>query len=146
MDTAQIIQTVNAVGSTADSKNWKKCREQFADTVFIDYSSLTGIQGSEMKSDDLMEAWAKVLGPVRATQHMLTNHEVSVSGADATVSSYITALHHHPLNQGEDFWILYGKYEHRLQKQKGQWKIMSMKLTVAYQLGNKKLLELAGKK
>jgi len=143
--TLEIISTVNAIGTAADSKDWKKCLAQFDEEVFIDYSALTGIAGARLKAKDLIDAWAKVLGPVHMTQHMITNHEVQISGKDAMVTSYVSAMHSHPVKSGEDYWLLLGKYKHKLRREKEGWKVVSMKLTPTYQSGNKKLLEEVGK-
>lgn len=139
-----IIRAVNAVGATADQKDWPACRSLFEDMVYVDYSELTGEPPRMMPADELIASWAKALGPVQMTQHNIMNHAVSFHADLALVRSDFTAMHRHPVAEGQDFWFLVGSYRHVLRRSDGgPWKVVSIVLIPRHQEGNPRLIELA---
>ena len=140
-DELSIIRTVNAVGTTADGKDWAACRPLFAGLVYLDYTSLVGGQSTSVEADQLIESWKAALNSVLATQHMITNHQVVITGDEATCLSYVQAFHWHPGLSGGDSWTVFGSYEHHLVKTDGVWKIVAMKLSLKRQEGNLDLLK-----
>ena len=128
-----IVKMVNAV----DTKDWETAQAQFDDTVFVDYSSMTGQAGQETASKDLVQGWANLLKNAE-THHMLTNFEVSEEGDSADVFSHVYASH---TAEGVDYWDIFGRYHHKLKKTPNGWKINSIKLLVHGQKGNEQFLQ-----
>ena len=128
-----VITMVNSI----DTKNWKLALDQFDDTVFVDYSSMTGQPGANSKAKDLVDGWEKLLKKAK-THHMLTNFEVSVDGDNAEIFSHVYASH---TAKGVKYWDIYGRYHHKLNKTSEGWKINFMKLLVHGQKGNLKFLQ-----
>ena len=89
-----------------------------------------------------MGGWQKLLSKAE-THHMLTNFEVSYNGEAAEVFSHVYASH---TAEGIEYWDIYGRYHHKLQKTSNGWKITFMKLLVHGQKGNLKFLEQVSKK
>lgn len=127
-----VIQMVNAI----DKKEWDVAKSKFATDVFVDYSSMTGQAGAEMKSAALVDGWEKLLTKA-STHHMLTNFDISVDGNKAKSQSHVYASH---LAEGIDYWDIFGLYLHELEKQGGEWKITSKTLIVSGQKGNTQFL------
>ena len=123
-----IIRMVNAV----DSQQWQAVKAQFADTVFVDYSSMTGQPGADVNAGELVDSWQQLLGAVRS-HHILSNFELSVKGKQAEAFSHVYASH---TAEGVDYWDVFGRYHHTLSKVQGQWKITGLTLTVDGQKGN----------
>lgn len=130
---AHIVTMVNAI----DNKQWQTATEQFADEVFVDYSSLTGQAGSTVKAGDLVGGWQNLLQNVD-THHLLGNFDVSVSSNRAEVFSHVYASHE---ADGIEYWDAYGRYHHKLSKIRGAWKITDMTLIMHGQKGNTNFLQ-----
>jgi hypothetical protein len=142
VDRAAIIDTINGVGVWADHKDFAKLRPLFADTVEMDYTSLAGGTPVTVKADDLMKGWENGLRPLR-TQHMITNHLVTIRGDTAESISYVHAMHYVPNNMGLSSWQVYGSYNHTFIRSAGAWKITAMKLNKLMADGNAALSGLA---
>ncbi len=128
-----IIRMVNAI----DRKEWSVVREQFTDTVLVDYSSLNGAAGAEVPSAVLVGGWQSLLASV-STHHMVSNFEVSVDGSKASSECHVYACHTVPDLEG---WDCYGRYLHTLEQIQEQWKITRMTLVVHGQKGNLSFLQ-----
>ncbi|MEO0337540.1 MAG: nuclear transport factor 2 family protein [Pseudomonadota bacterium] len=128
-----VVKMVNAI----DTKQWDVARAQFADQVFVDYSSMSGQPGAMTASKDLVDGWQTLLAKVD-THHMLTNFEMSSDGKRAEVFSHVYASH---TAKGIKYWDIYGRYHHKLIKTDDGWKINFMKLLVHGQKGNTKFLQ-----
>lgn len=128
-----IVTMVNAI----DSKEWALAEAQFADELFVDYSSLNNQPGANAKASDLVGGWKSLLQNV-STHHMLTNFEITVNGKKAESVSHVYASH---AAEGIDSWVAYGRYKHSLEKQGKAWKITSMTLIMHGQTGNEKFIE-----
>jgi hypothetical protein len=143
LDRQDIIAAVNAVGITADRKDWQGCRALFTDQVDIDYTSLAGGKPSTVQADGLIDSWRKALGGFTSTQHAITNHQVTVKSDEADSFSYVHAMHYLPNTKGSDYWVVYGYYDRKLIRVAGSWKVKAMKFTVTYADGNQQLFHLA---
>ena len=128
-----IVTMVNAI----DAKQWDVATQQFSKQVFVDYSSLTGQAGAEVKGADLVDGWRNLLAKVD-THHLLGNFEVTVAGEAAEAFSHVYASH---LAKGIDYWDAFGRYHHKLEKVNDQWKITSMTLIMHGQKGNPNFLQ-----
>lgn len=142
LDRAAIIDVINGVGAWADRKDFAKLRLLFADKVEMDYTSLAGGTPVTVKADDLMKGWENGLRPFR-TQHMITNHLVTVTGDTAEAISNVHALHYVPNDLGISHWQVYGTYNHRFVRTAGAWRITAMKLNKLMADGNGALSGLA---
>jgi len=143
LDRLEIIDVVNQVGITADSRDWNACRNCFLEQVDIDYTSLNGGQSSIIAADDLIKNWRKQLNGLKATQHMITNHAVTLNGDTASCISLFQAQHLFPNNVGFPLWTLGGVYHHQLVRTNGGWKVHRMKMTATWANGNQQIMTLA---
>ncbi|MEM7206452.1 MAG: alpha/beta fold hydrolase [Pseudomonadota bacterium] len=129
-----IVRMVNAI----DAKQWDVAVKQFDNSVFVDYSSLSGQAGSTVDASALVGNWEGLLARVD-THHLLGNFEISVNGDQADTSSHVYASH---IADGvEGYWDAYGRYLHKLKKINGEWKITSMTLVMHGQKGNLNFLQ-----
>jgi len=142
-DQLAITRCVNGVGVHFDLRDFKALRECFSDTVEVDYQSLSGAPAAPVKADQLMEAWRPVAQSFKSTQHMISNHLITVGQHEATCLSQVSATHYLPQAPGGEFWIVQGLYTHTLVRLEDGWRISKMKLTVSSIQGNPKLPEIA---
>ena len=143
-DHIAIVNVVNEIGLSADLGDWPRARAQFAEQVLVDYTSLAGGQPATMKADDLIASWKGLLPGFTSTQHVITNHRVSVKGREATVVSQFIATHRLAGAVGGELWTLGGRYLHTLQRGAEGWKVAAMTMTWTWQSGNAELPKLAG--
>lgn len=136
VDRAEIIDAVNIIGMGADLRDWKACRAAFADRVLTDYTSLNGGTPNTVAADTLVTGWADFFSKIfKATQHMITNHIVTVNGDRATCTSHFRAHHIYLGGESGKTWTLGGFYNHGLTRIKGRWKVTQMKMTWTYEEG-----------
>lgn len=128
-----ITKMVNGI----DKKDWEGGRSQFADAVFVDYSSMNGQAGAEVKADDLVSGWKNLLSKA-STHHMLSNFEIEIKGGSAETQCHVYASH---LAEGVEHWDIFGRYLHKLKKTDEGWKIVSMSLIVHGEKGNSEFLK-----
>lgn len=149
-DERQVINVINAVGFYADQHDWDAVAEQFhPDGAVLDYTSYA--KASAGTSDDLptllpqqiVDAWQTVLPGYDRTQHLMGTHIVDIDGSTAAALSNVYATHILENDQGEDFWVFIGDYEHELAKTEDGWKITLMRANLRGQLGNPDLPALA---
>lgn len=150
IDRAKIIDTVNSIGTFADLGQWDRVKEAFADEVILDYTSYAaavaggdGGSPATLTPDQIVAAWKTVLPGYERTQHLITNHLVTIDGDKAHCLSQVFASHYLPNTQGEDYWIVVGHYDHELVRTENGWKVTLMRLNYGFQLGNLKLSDLA---
>ena len=137
LDQHQITQAVQQIFIQTDERNWDQVSACFTDPVRLDYSSLSGNEPAELSSQQVVESWQAVLPGFEATQHSLSNFQVSVDGDRATASCYGTAVHYLPndTDQG-DTWTVVGTYDFELAKREGQWKTSAMTFHFKFTEGN----------
>jgi hypothetical protein len=143
IDKSEITDQVNKVANGADLNDFAMLRTAFADEVNVDYTSIFGGQPNKVKADDLLAGWRGTLPGFQATQHLLGNHTITVSGNTARALVYFVAHHTLPNNAAEADWTLGGYYEYQLAKNAQGWKVTSMKANGLWGEGNMGLIQMA---
>ena len=143
--TEEITRVLNAFGLHTDTHRWDKLLALFAAEVTVDYTSLFGGSVQNTKAADLVGAWKKVIPQFTCAQHLITNHLIDVDGDTAFAETQVAALHTmvEPALTGKDAWTVGGRYEFRLRKLAGSWKIEAVKLIATRQSGNPELIKIA---
>jgi len=141
----EITRVINAFGLHTDTHRWDKLEALFAPEVTVDYVSLFGGSVQRMKAADLVGGWKKVIPQFTCAQHLITNHLIDVDGDSAFAETQVAALHTmvEPALAGKDAWTVGGRYEFRLRRLGGAWKIEAVKLIATRQSGNPELPKIA---
>jgi SnoaL-like domain len=126
-----------------DMRDWALYRSCFTDEIDTDFSSAVGTPRQHMKADDWVEFARRTIDGMKATQHMITNHVITVEGDEATCVAYVQARHHLPNETGGSDQVMYGYYTNRFVRTLDGWKIRTCKLTVTWNEGNMHIFELA---
>jgi ketosteroid isomerase-like protein len=96
--------------------------------------------------EDVISAWAGLLGNLDATQHLVANHLVHVDGDTAFCTASFQATHLLANPHGGPIWTLGGHYEFGLARTAEGWRITSVKMIADWATGNQQIMTLAGPK
>ncbi|MBP2559708.1 fermentation-respiration switch protein FrsA (DUF1100 family) [Neorhizobium galegae] len=135
-DRAAIIDTITDIAAGADSHQWDRVRNAFAEDVMLDYTSLWGGNPTTLAADDIIRQWSGFLPGFDETLHLVTNPTItSLEGAKATAEADFQATH----RIGSDLWVLTGRYRYELVKVDGAWKISALTMTATQEHGDRGL-------
>lgn len=134
-DELAIQRVPTEIEIAVDRKDWMRARSFFAETVRVDFSSLTGQSPTTIRSDDLIAAWADNLGPKKQSHHQRGHGLISLDGDTATI--YAQGYAWNKLEgKGDPLWEVWGNYTHRLKRTAMGWKVTAMTFEMTYQRGN----------
>ncbi len=141
--TEEITRVLNGFGLHADTHRWAKFEALLAPTVTVDYTSLVGGTAHAESASAFVERWKKLLPAFTCVQHLITNHLIEAEGDSATAETQVATLHtlKDPKLGGNDAWTFGGRYDFRLKRIDGHWRIEAVKLTVTRQSGNLDLMK-----
>ncbi|TYC08140.1 nuclear transport factor 2 family protein [Actinomadura syzygii] len=142
-DRLAIIEACTRMAWHADQREWDRLAEVFADSVTLDYTSLNGGEPAVLTPEQIVEAWSGLLGAFDATQHLITNHLVTVDGDTAVCTAAFQATHRLTDPFGSSLWTLGGNYRFVLVRTGGAWKIAAVVMTATWGDGNRNLMSLA---
>ena len=131
----EIINTVKAMFSGADERDWDKVKNTMADKVLLDYSAMGGSPAAELTPEQIINAWEGLLPGFDKTHHQPKDFTVTQNGDTAVVHYFAKADHF----LGDESWTVEANYDTGLAKTGGTWKITSHKIKDVKQSGNKEL-------
>lgn len=143
IDRTEVIETVHCYASGIDRCDWRLYRSIFADEVVYDFSSWSGAAAEPMASDDWVARVGDTLSLFDSTQHLLSNHRVSIDGEEARCVTYMIALHHLVTDGDRQMHAIGGFYTNRLRRSADGWKIVACTLTVTWEMGDRGLFAVA---
>jgi uncharacterized protein len=135
MEQDEIIKTVKTMFDGTDERNWPKVQSTMAESVLLDFSSMSGEAPSILASKQIAQNWAAFLPGFDKTHHQLSNFQVTQIGTIATVHYNGKADHF----IGKEVWTVEGTYDTELSISNGNWVITKHKLNLTKQIGNKSL-------
>ena len=107
------------------------------------YTSLNGGQPATLPRQQIIDAWAGVLGRLDATQHLVANHLVTVDGDSATCTAAFQATHLLATPHGGPIWTLGGHYRFQLARTMDGWRITGVQMVADWATGNQHIMTLA---
>jgi SnoaL-like domain len=134
-DRQKIIETLLRFAFAFDSKDWSLLRACLAAEIFVDYSDFRGEEPRTIKADEYVKQRREGLQNLK-TQHISTNHLISVSDASAECTSQFLI---HRVDGTQDFLDTAGTYYHKLQRTGDDWIITGIRQTVLWSRGNNKI-------
>lgn len=142
-DRLSIIETCTRMAWHTDRREWEQVEAVFADEVTLDYTSLAGGEPATLTPAQVVDSWSSALGSFDTTQHLVTNHLVTVTGDTAECTASFQATHRLANPLGSPLWTLGGNYRFDLVRIGTAWKISGVVMTATWADGNKDLLTLA---
>ncbi|MFI7442833.1 nuclear transport factor 2 family protein [Nonomuraea indica] len=138
-----IVEACTRMAWHADQREWDLLKSVFADEVVLDYTSLNGGEPATLTPEQIVGAWSRVLGGFDATQHLITNHLVTVAGDTAVCTASFQATHRLANPFGSPLWTLGGTYRFDLVRAGDAWRISGVVMTATWADGNRDLMALA---
>lgn len=130
LDRMEIIDVENRYALGVDTRDSEMHGSCFTEELEVDMSGMG--MGEPLKTTG--KAWAdqavSLVGMFEATQHIITNHVITIDGDRATCVAYVQAKHYNP----ESVWTVQGYYTNKLLRTAEGWKINRLKLTPMWQL------------
>jgi hypothetical protein len=142
-DRLEIVELSSAMGLLVDAREWDALEQLFADPVDVDYTSLQGGDPQTMRPGDLIAGWQQVLDHLDATQHLISDHVVTVDGDRATCAANVQGTHVLANATGGPLWTVGGRYDFGLSHTREGWRISALSLTVRWATGNRHIMRLA---
>ena len=139
LDRTAISDLVIQYARSLDSQNWQLCRSCFTDEIEMDYYEYTGKPATKFRADEFIAFNSYALSDLK-TQHLSTNHQITLDGDKATCVSNMVALHHRSNNRGENFFNMHGYYTMNLVRTVNDWKIQKIKQSLHWCEGNPTLI------
>lgn len=132
LDERNIVAVAVRYCRALDTKDWPALRTVFLDDATAQLGRPTMITGIDAIVDRITAA----LEHLDVSQHLVGNHEVAVDGDTATHRCYFQAQHVRASAKGGANYIIAGRYEDRLTRTDGGWRIAHRTLTVMWTEGN----------
>ena len=143
LDRQAISDVVIRYATGIDMRDWEAYRSCFTDQLEVDFTSFSGGEPRTLTGDEWVAGVRAGLSGFAATQHISTNHVITLDGDEATCVSYMQAQHYLPNEKGDNALTLGGYYTNTLVRTGDGWRIRRCRLTVTWTTGNRHIFELA---
>lgn len=142
-DENEICKLVAAFSLGMDTRDLDLFRSSWADEVDLDLPPLAGraIQLSgRLRADDYARSAIALVCEFETTQHVNTNHLVTVSGDQGTCICYTVAQHYLPVGSGDPWLTVGARYDLSARRfAEAGWRFVGFKLTHLWSRGNTSL-------
>jgi len=139
-DRTAIVETLTKQAVFADRREWDALVEEvFAPKVTLDYTSLNGGEPAIVAATDIVSGWSSFFERFAVTQHLITNHLVSISGDEAMATADFQATHV-AAPPDERRWVLGGDYRWTLEQTDAGWRVTAITMTVRWETGDRSLI------
>lgn len=129
-DRAAIVDLTAAYCWALDTRDYERLRAVFLPNATARLGSVaqTGI-------DEIIERVGTSLSRFDASQHMVSTHEIEITGDEATCRCYLHAQHVRPAGEEPGLFTVGGCYEDRLVRMRDGWRIAHRSLTTMWRAG-----------
>ena len=142
-DRLAIIELIGRLSLAIDAKDWDAMGQLFTETVYHDRTSLTGGEPYTAPVAQFVEGWRQTLQAMDAVHHQITNHVISIDGAEATCTANMQGTHVLANASGGPMWTVGGRHVYQLKRTEGGWRISGLTFTLQWATGNMNVLTLA---
>ncbi len=125
IDRNDIIDVFNRYAAGIDQKNNELYRSCFTDELEVD---IGGDPREPGPADDWVLQAMNAVSAFETTQHIITNHSLTLAGDEADCVAYLQAMHWNP---GTAF-LVGGHYTNHLRRTEKGWRISRLCLSVTW--------------
>jgi len=140
IDRAALSDVLNNYAAGVDRRDWTLFRSCFSDDLEADF---TGVLPGDVchGADKWVAAAVKLIEPLTATQHIITNHVHDIDRDTAKSRSYLQAQHMQKDAQGNQrHYLIGGYYDYDMVRTGQGWKIKKYSLTQTWCSGDPSVL------
>ena len=140
LDRAALSDVLHNYAAGVDMRDWSLFRSCFTDDLEADF---TGVLPGNVchGADKWVAAAAKLIEPLAATQHIITNHAHLIDGDKATSRAYLQAQHMQKDGSSvEQHYLIGGYYDYDMVRTSEGWKIKKYSLTQTWCSGDPAVL------
>lgn len=136
----EIKKLVIGFSLAMDARDYQLFRASWADEIELELPPVGGDAvplAGRQRADDYARGVIALLSQFKATQHVSTNHLVSLDGTGASCTCYTLAQHYLPVETGEAWLTVGARYDltAQLLDELG-WRFVRFKLTHLWSRGN----------
>lgn len=131
-DHLEIQQVINLYASAIDKHQWSALDGVFTDDAVANFIGIGVFEGRQAIADLI----ASVLTQCSATQHLIGNINIVVSGDTATATCYLSALHVGLGDYAAETLTVWGEYSDELVRTANGWRIAHRTLTSLHATGD----------
>ncbi len=124
LDRMEITDISTRYAAGVDLRDRELYRSCFTDEINADFSSVGLGEAMTVAADAFAEQVMTVISAYKSTQHIITNHSITIKGDEATSIAYLQAMH---FNDDND-WVVGGYYSNKLVRTPDGWRISDLKL------------------
>lgn len=139
----EIGDVVVRFATALDRHDWVLYRSCFTPEIEADLSSLLGVPPRRATADEWTAFVASEQSGFSATQHISSNHVITVRDDEATCVAYLHAQHCFPHGTSDGTCCVGGRYTYQLARTAEGWLIRAYALEMLWSEGNQAVFELA---
>lgn len=143
LDRTEVVELTLRMAWHLDHCEWDSLVSLFTDEVLLDYTSLNGGEPVHVPRPDVIAKWRSNRSGLKATQHLLGNHIVTLDGDTATATAMFQATHSLPNDFGGPLWTLGGEYRYGFVRTEEGWRISALTMNILWADGNRNIRDLA---
>ena len=132
VDRTAVVDVCVQYATALDTRDWSLLAGCSTPDVVADYAGFGELRGYRA----IEQLCQQVLNPLAASQHLLGNHAVAVTGDEARSTCYFQAQHVRPGAPGGDNYVVAGTYRDHLVRTDDGWRIDRRALEVTWVDGN----------
>jgi len=123
-DRAAITEIIVSLARAQDDRDWDRFGRIFTREVKLDLSAHSGQPARVVSVEELAEGARQALEGFEWTEHSTSNIWIELDGERARCRTYVRAHHHLATTPGAvDFCSLRGRWDQRLVRAEGRWRI-----------------------
>jgi hypothetical protein len=142
-DKLAVAETVYRYALGVDTRDWPLYRAQFADRVRVDFSSSFGRPVVEVAADDWVAGVRPQFEGLHASNHMMSNPLVELTGDTARIRMYVQATHVLDADDPTSSYTIGGYYDDELVADDDRWVLTAVKLIVLWTAGDPGIMDAA---
>jgi SnoaL-like domain len=142
-DYSEVIRRRYEYAFGIDTRDYGLLRSVFTDEITMDFADYSGQPAATLNADDWVAGCRRLFDGLDATQHVMTNPLVEVSGSRALCTMYMKAEHFLNNEHGSFDYAIGGYYVDQLSKIDGRWLINAVTLKLFWRRGNRHIMQLA---
>ncbi len=128
LDRMEIIDVENRYASGIDLRDKALYRSCFTDKIETNFDPSGNSEAIKLTADDWVDQAFMLVSTFESTQHIITNHTITIEGDKATCIAYLQAQHFNTTNS----LLVGGYYTNSLVRTPEGWRICKLQLMTTW--------------